>query len=49
MAVMREPRVATAQRTMIYMAISLALHGGRADAGLSAAETEAARKRHADR
>ena len=28
MAVMREPRVATAQRTMIYMAISLALTAG---------------------
>ena len=28
MAVMREPRVATAQRTMIYMAISLAITAG---------------------
>ena len=28
MPVMREPKVATAQRTMIYMAISLALTAG---------------------
>src|SRR5829696_9248522 len=28
MAVMREPRVATAQRTMVYMAISLAITAG---------------------
>src|SRR4029079_1042333 len=28
MAVMREPRVATAQRTMLYMAISLAITAG---------------------
>src|SRR4029079_14744762 len=28
MAVMREPRVATAQRTMLYMAVSLAITAG---------------------
>ena len=28
MAVMREPRVATAQRTMLYMAVSLAVTAG---------------------
>ena len=36
MAVMREPRVATAQRTMLYMADFAGHHRRRADAGLSA-------------